>query len=540
MSIFAKFSKYRKKVNADYQQHKDKQVTNFMDGISYRINPLDTLRMLMGSSIFGEPSYYRKSHDVQPQIKQFVPEDVFYISPEKSATEIMIEAVDAALETDFKQTLLLAKELRKTYYMRLNPALIVVRAAMHPQRVEFNQQNGNFFRETTQSIILRPDDITNQFDLFMFFNGQKNGLPSLLKRIWSDRLQQFSRYQLNKYKSRGIIDLIRISHANNELIDELMQTGKITVSQKEKTWQNLRSEGMTWSDILQATYLPHMALLRNLRGIFNEYETPSLTKEEAEAILAQLNKGVGSSKQFPFRYFTAYQEIEKAEVKYKSTVLDTLEDCLDAAIENFPFLKGKTICLSDNSGSAWGTIPSEYGSVRVAEIANLSSIITALRSEEGYVGVFGDALDVRGVSQRNGILSQLRETNERGGKQGAATENGIWLFFSRAITKREKYDNIFIYSDMQAGHGGLYGTNPKEYKNYLYGEKGRYIDVLKLLLEYRNTVNPDVNVFSVQVAGYNNSVLPENLYRTSILTGWTGKEVVYAKELIQYWNKLRN
>ena len=30
-----------------------------MDGESYRINPLDTLKMITASSIFGEPSYYR-------------------------------------------------------------------------------------------------------------------------------------------------------------------------------------------------------------------------------------------------------------------------------------------------------------------------------------------------------------------------------------------------------------------------------------------------------------------------------------------------
>ena len=39
-------------------ENKDK-VTNFMDGISYTINPLDTLKMVSASSIFGEPSYYR-------------------------------------------------------------------------------------------------------------------------------------------------------------------------------------------------------------------------------------------------------------------------------------------------------------------------------------------------------------------------------------------------------------------------------------------------------------------------------------------------
>ena len=57
-----------------------------------------------------------------------------------------------------------------------------------------------------------------------------------------------------------------------------------------------------------------------------------------------------------------------------------------------------------------------------------------------------------------------------------------------------------------------------------------------MVQDYRKKVNPKVNVFTIQVAGYNNSVLPENLYRGAILAGWTGKEPVFAKTLIEAWD----
>ena len=38
---------------------KDETVVNFMQGRSYRIDALDTLKMVTASSIFGEPAYYR-------------------------------------------------------------------------------------------------------------------------------------------------------------------------------------------------------------------------------------------------------------------------------------------------------------------------------------------------------------------------------------------------------------------------------------------------------------------------------------------------
>lgn len=60
---------------------------------------------------------------------------------------------------------------------------------------------------------------------------------------------------------------------------------------------------------------------------------------------------------------------------------------------------------------------------------------------------------------------------------------------------------------------------------------------MKLVETYRELVNPKTNVFSVQVAGYNNSLTPQNTYRTSIMQGWTGKEVLYAFELINIWNQ---
>jgi hypothetical protein len=310
-----------------------------------------------------------------------------------------------------------------------------------------------------------------------------------------------------------------------------MTTGTIAVTETEQTWESLRSAGKSWKEILDTIKIPHMALLRNLRGIFTE-----INGAETAKVLEQLKAGVLGGKQFPFRYWSAYKAIKNSEVNNKTLVLDTLEECIDIAVANMPKIPGKVACLSDNSGSAWGTFNSEYGSVTVAEIANLSSLITAQAADEGYVGVFGDRLSLEGVSKRNGLLTQLNETSYRGKAQGGGTENGIWLFWDDAIKNKKHYDTVFIYSDMQAGHGDLYGINEKEYSQYIHKSGRSYIDVLALVEKYRATVNPKVNVFCVQVAGYNNAVLPENLYRGAILAGWTGKESSYAKAIIDAWD----
>ena len=280
----------------------------------------------------------------------------------------------------------------------------------------------------------------------------------------------------------------------------------------------------------------HMAILRNLRNIAKNCDEKHVSKA-----LCALEAGVKNGKQFPFRYWSAIKSIESSNPKLDNEIkiIESLNRCLDKAMSNFPKLKGKTICLSDNSGSAWGALTTEYGSTMVAEIDNLSSVMTAINSDEGYVGIFGDRLEIEAVNKRDGVLSQLDKIQSKHSHSiGGSTENGIWLFFDQAIKNKIKYDNIFIYSDMQAGHGGLYGIRPSDYLDYV--THGSYIDVLKLIQVYRQKVNPKVNVFSVQTAGYDNNVLPENEYRTSILTGWTGKETVYANVLIDIWDRMES
>ena len=537
----SRLSSYSSKKTAEGNEMYSTVVENFMGGNSFELSPLQTLKIVAASSIFGEPQYYRDGVDSRKTISNHMTISEYSIFNEllkdkRSAAHVFESAIDAALDYDFHGTLELAKELRNEYFMRLNPAVIYVRAVQHKDRAMFNEQYPGYMKELAKQIAHRPDDITNQFDYFMYLNGSKKGMPSIMKRSWAMVLEGMSRYQLNKYKGKKLIDLVRLSHANNSDIDELMTTGTLKVESTEQTWESLRSAGKTWNEILETIKVPHMALLRNLRGIFDEISD----RGQAEGVLNQLKSGVLHGKQFPFRYWSAYKAVKSAEVHNKQMVLDALEECMDISVANMPKIKGKVACLSDNSGSAWGTFNSEYGSVTVAEIANLSSLITAQASDEGYVGVFGDRLSLEGVSKRNGLLTQLAETSERGQRQGQSTENGIWLFWDDAIKNKKHYDTVFIYSDMQAGHGNLYGTDRSEYRQYIHNRGGSYIDVLALVRKYRETVNPKVNIFTVQVAGYNNSVLPENLYRGAILAGWTGKEPMYAQAIIETWDQIES
>ena len=538
----SKLSKAAEKVRENEIIHSDEIVKNFMGGDSYVVNPIDTLKLVAASSIFGEASYYRKDvkdgrYSWKKEFSDSLLEELFADYDGKSTTEIFTDTIDKALEYDFKSTLELAVQLRNEYNMRLNPQIIMVRAAIHPKRQEFTKNNPGKFDEYNQKVMARADEPMSQLAYYIFANNGKKNLPTILKNSIAKKLSGLNSFAVNKYKNHeiGMINAVRITHANSKVLDELMKTGSVEVPEEKKTWEQKRSAGASWKDILSEDTFSHMALLRNLRNIFTEIDDIELCKET----MKKLKDGVLNGKQFPFRYYSAYNMIEKCEiVHHKPIILDALEECIDISIDNLPKLKGKTMCLSDNSGSAWGCVPTEYGSVTIANIDNLSSVIAAKCSDEGYVCKFGDEFIEYPVPKRAGTLELAKQISSKKYKDvGGSTEGGIWKFFKKAIDEKIVYDNIFIFSDQQAGTGGLYGTykDKKEYTDYsLHG----YINVYKLVLDYRKMVNPKVNVFSVQTAGYNNVLLPQNSYRCSLLTGWTGKEISYAHQINTLFDEL--
>lgn len=271
--------------------------------------------------------------------------------------------------------------------------------------------------------------------------------------------------------------------------------------------------------------MPHMALLRNLRGIFSEVEDP---QQRADA-LSLLKRGVRRGKQFPFRYLSAWKAAEEACAPWTLEVQDALEECMGIACENLPALPGRSAFLTDVSGSMWGTFTSLYGSMQMSEVANLSSVIGAMRAEEGVVFPFANRLERVAINKDGGVLEQARLVGKVGETFGGGTDNPFWLLLREAIKREEHWDNIFVYSDMQAGNQGL----------YIYdGVKYLEISSVELIELYRQRVNPKVNVYCIQVCGYTNSLVPEYGYRMTNLYGWTGKELVFADAMNRLWDEI--
>jgi hypothetical protein len=589
------------------------RTTNFMNGVSFNLSALHTLRIVMTSMISGESQYYRprsvgkdilkKRIDASEDLKdasmckldarshKFKEHFLFsnlYSNSKDNVDDVntyMTKIISDALDEDFEGCIDIISKLRDEYMMRLNPQILLVSALLHNDRVKFNKEHPKLMTRAINDAGCLPTDLCKQYELI-----KKSGVnpPSIWKRSVSKKLENMSRYHAIKYINgsktgnkmnvieskralTNLVDLVRITHPvgkSGSVIEELVKTGKVqSIELEEDTWERLKSSGKTWRNILSTIKIPHMALLRNLRNIIQEYsQSDTDLSDDIKNIGIQLVAGVFGGKQYPFRYFSAFRSINddsyekfgyvrrgtsKQEIKlevvmninYVQIIKDALETCLQKSMTTIPQLVGRVDCLTDNSGSAHGACISEYGSVKVSEISNLSAILTAMRStDKGSVWIFGDTLKEFIVDKNGSILEQLDQVNKIGSSIGKGTETGVWLFWNKMIKENKHLDTVFIYSDQQAGYGGLYAENKlrEDMKDFIVDNSNSicYIDVLKLADIYRANVNPKINLFSVQVAGYNNSIIPSLLYRGAILSGWTGKEAKMAYEMIKVWDDI--
>lgn len=508
---------------------------NWMGGQSFSIsNPILRLRIAASSSFFGEPMYYhedskdkrkKKEINLAPILRidqlNYLRETLNAIDPQEwrgmSPSQLMEKSIDEALEFDAEKTLQEAVRLRQEEHIRTTPQVILVRAAHH----EKVRGTGLITRFSDQ-ICSRADEpaVGLAYHLYAF---KDKPLPNSLKKAWAKKLTNTSEYELakNRMENRIVktVDVVNLVHAKGEAIGKLM---KGELKNTDATWEAIISAGGStkenWEKAIDV--MGHMALLRNMRNLL-EKQVP------VDLFLKKLVSGASNGKQLPFRYVSAYNAVgDKAPGKMK----DAIEECLKISLGNLPSFVGRTMSLCDNSGSAQSTSTSSMGSMKVSTIANLTGVLAAMRSEDGYLGVFGNKLEVFGIRAGSSVFDQLDRAEQLAADIGQDTENGIWLFWKKAIKEKEHWDNVFIFSDMQAGHGGLYGIDIYQYKDFRWNET-RHIDVAKLINKYRSVVNPNVNVYLCQVAGYRDTIIPEFYSRTYIIGGWGEGLLRFAAEM---------
>src|SRR2546426_4858375 len=196
-------------------------------------------------------------------------------------------------------------------------------------------------------------------------------LSNPLKRGLAEAFENFDAYQLAKYDRDGEVklkDVLKIVHPKPKTperseIYRLLKERKLPIPE---TWETyISAHGSTqenWEHILPK--MGYMAKLRNLRNLLDK-------NVEMEPVLEHLAnaKAVLTSKQFPFRYFSAYRELENHPSPNTPEVLEALETAMELSVENVPDFQGTTFISADNSGSMQSPV-SWKSKVKLAEVAD--------------------------------------------------------------------------------------------------------------------------------------------------------------------------
>jgi hypothetical protein len=307
------------------------------------------------------------------------------------------------------------------------------------------------------------------------------------------------------------------------------------------TWENivshLGSSKKVWE--LCIPLMGEMALTRNLRNFEQAGISSSAWEQVYERMLA-----IEDTVQLPIRFFAAAREVSSPEAK------SLLAKLLDKAVAKVADLPGVTMALADNSGSAVGCAISGRSKLRVSDCGNMLEAILAKKlGRRAIIGVFGDSViwvpfapEESTVSIKTKIdsIAQAEErstygalaipASKKGPGVGGGTETGLWFALDDLTKRKVHVDRMIFLSDLccytqgDDGTAKNCGVNMEKYF-------GKRATMQSMVDRYRETVNKDCFVYSVNLSGHGQSQLRPNDLRTHLLSGWSEKLLDMIRDL---------
>ena len=536
----------------------------------------------------------------QPTVKNFMNEDAFLLKPKE---EFISSIMTTFLSKDGSYYESSNEEVNRILSLleKIDP-LFACKAAIYAR------ENGNmrsishllgaalakyisgqeYAKRFYNRLIVRADDMSEIVSAYASLNGMSlndiKKIPNSIKKGFKEALERLDAYQLDKYKMKSrevsLIDLIRLFHpkgnqqnaeafkrlVNGESLEGLYET---QILEKEMTKAGQLTKGATEYEKKEAKHeaiaeilgnvkgMPIMNLIRNLRNII------LYAPDKVEDACAQLRikDKILNSRLLPFRFATAYAEIEKmtwdkpntdtaiafesdkAEGELtkaqfdslKRSVLDALEDAIQYSVENISELEGNVAILVDHSGSCRGdaggsSAVSAFSKTSTAMIGNLFGSMMAYRQKNVYIGLFGDKLIDVPMDRNMKMLDFNKMSFDKGACCGPCTEAGIYDFMRKCIDEKKKVDNVVVFSDCQIGN------NTYEFTPW-YGDKSsdRGCHFHELFKEFKK-LNPMCNWIVVNLRQSGGTSVFDKSMRILNISGWSDKIFDTIKTQCRGWD----
>ncbi|MFD0715499.1 TROVE domain-containing protein [Paenibacillus sp. GCM10027626] len=410
---------------------------------------------------------------------------------------------------------------RQTSMMRLQPLFGL--AVLSGKRADL-------FAGIFAEVVRYPADL---FDFLMILQGMGRGEGGrAVKREVSRFLSGVTEYWAVKYNGRGrgynLGDAIATAHPKPESerqqalfrylrgldtelsllpqVEALEQLKRAESEQEQIAWIErgklpyetvtgaIRPSKAVWEALLRQ--MPAFALLRHLNtlqraGVWEDtrnvdYVVERFTNREA----------LGKSKILPFRFATAYRQVDHPQLKA------ALREAVELTFNNLPELGGRTAIFLDISGSMSG---------QYLEIGSIFALALYKKTEGNSLFWLFDTrvLDVK-PSRKDSILTQAARIRARGG-----TDTGAPM--RKLLADKEHVDQIIIITDEQQNAGSPF-----------YGE----------LKRYRDKVNRQAKAFIVDISPYQNALVPQGDPQTYYIYGWSDTVLSYIAQSVQGYESM--
>lgn len=442
-----------------------------------------------------------------------------------------------------------------------------------------------FLKKYFKAIIRLPSDwldvaATYQMLPDRYLKG--DALPTALRKMMKEKFTDFDVYQLGKYnkeksikkkakKQKQLIEklgenavpkspkpiltikqMIRQLHINEPpynvmcilgkkypMTEEEFNKNKLTgrfeparAGQRMKlpvaeTWETLLSEkgnkASTWEELIEHKKLPFMAMLRNIRnliftGVHPKYHRWVINKLTNETTVAM-------SKQFPTRFFSAYEVIPKDLDHFKQllekqndgkkkkrsfkpaffpneSIFKDYREALDTAIKhatvnNIKPIRGNTVVFCNVSSQMKQNCKTarQMGAIsKLDEVGALLGLMLKYACEECTFIAFGSESIIQRKSHlivdliEASILENMKKVLELSKDFGQDTETFPFEYIEELIRTRKKVDNLVVISHC------MVAPNHNEMSR---GGKS----ISSLLKKYRQAINPNLLYVAIDLSG---------------------------------------
>ena len=472
-------------------------------GRMYEIDaPLERLMHTIGAGFFNEPTYYQSGSENADGAGE-------------SAQSLMKTMREAAAQ-DPEAYLCILCWARDDLRLRSTPEVGLAIAAV-------DDGCKPHIRRYAPRILTRLDQVCSAFAAFRHLyqrSGSRHSgtLPHAFGKALGDRISNADEYEILKYQGgqpprlsdvlimirkygsfvpKSLFEYIvngtepegyprisaRMRFDRADTLDEALawaKEGAVTWDRMLMRFGNVDKKRL-WEWLLDEDALPYMALLRNLRNIAES----EVDASRLQAVADQISKpeNVENSKQLPFRFYSAYREMEKIGCQ---SLMAACDAALDISVRNLPRLPGASLALVDLSGSMDQCV-SRRSQISMKEVAAvLAAILAKTQGEGSWIYAFAASHKRIVFNPRESAMScveRILRTNV-----GHATIPGPAVM--ECVKKKAEFDRIVILSDMccyRDSWSGRWGG-------------GESVTLPEALAEYESRIGP-VWTYSCNLSG---------------------------------------